>query len=319
MANPLHPVPQCQVLYGHDICPIDHRVRDEGLEAATEGTLAGCLVRLVAGYDAGDQTFSRTRYRWQVYNGLELGFADAHNANAADVINRIAIDLPAVAAWAWGSDEAAKLANRDYARDLVSVVAGRNTHDPSLDWLLAGWSAIAGRGDVQRVYSDWWFRGYVDPIVSWMQERGLSDLQTLAAGVRLKNSSTTWFNRLRDQIAANGEAQGRALALAEYSSDKGPERAEAIQSWPCFEGAIGGAWPEAGQLRWGNDPAPAPPSDLAVPWDPSSGRSAPPVAGAGVISSVLGYARQHPILLGSAAVGALLAGLWIALGKKKKK
>jgi len=321
-------VPPCRDLSGkRELCPFDQHVADPEFEQATDGTLMGCLVRLVAGYDPDRRTFGRTRYSYQMFSGLEVGWAHAAGdaGQAQEVLSEIARQLPDVARFAWGEEGAALLADPEQADKFVRGLSDQNAHPQAADWLLGGWHAIAGRGDVQSVFTAWWHDQYVAPVVKWMQEAGLRDARTLAAGVRMNNSSRTKFKLLRDKVAELGEEAGRAAALEEYGH---PDRTERINTWACFQGPVV-LWPEPQHIAWNRSAAPERPPSF--PEVTQSGY-APPVSltgqadvitakGAQLASGLVERVRRNPLAVGGvlAAIGLAIAGAVLYSKRKPKR
>jgi len=328
MANPpLHALPQCKTLAPgkpseRQLCPPDMHIRDEELERVTDGSLAGCIIRLVAGYNPEKGTFSRTRYSYQLFSGLELGWAHAacDAGGGAEVLTAIANKLPDVAAWAWGPDEAAKLKSEDYAQQVCDSFKNLDAQPQAGNWMLAGWHAIAGRGDVQNVYAEWYWDDVVNDVIKWMQDKGLRSARTLGAATRMSNTSRVQFKRLREAVETYGEQEGVTRALEGYGH---PDRTEKLNTWPCFQGQIR-SWPSPSDLKWSaSAEVPKPEGMPVLPTEP--GQTAPPavtnVPGIrGALAKGLDAAKKHPWAIAAIlAAGGIAVAAVLLKGKKKKR
>lgn len=264
MPQPLHAVPLCSTLAGPRKwvrCPdSDHNSKNAQFEAATQGTVLGGVIRLVAGWNPKSKTFSRTFQAYQITEGgPELGFAHmAHRnttqkmvGNAGQVISDIAKLAPDLAAAAWGPEEAVKLTSESYANSILD--SERGGHKSQNDWFLAGWNWVSQQPDGQRVYVQRWFQDIAAPAINWAASAGVQDAKTVAAAIRMRNSSGTQLGKLKDAVSRLGEEQGREYALAEYSH---PDRTEAINTWPEFQGAST-PWPNPSDLGYQAAPGPS--------------------------------------------------------------
>jgi hypothetical protein len=279
-------------------CPLDMGGRDPELERVTADSLAGALVRLVGGYDPGSATWSRTGVSCQVFGGLELGFAHLARGNAAEALAAIATRAPDLAGQAWG-DRAGELARN--AADVVAQFNGRTSVPSGYAWLPEGWAAIAYRGEVGAIYADVWWREIVAPVTKWMQGAGLRQRRTLAAGVRLRNTSGAWLDKLKARVSSLGEAAGVTATLQEYGQ---PDRTAKINDWPAFQGAID-TWPEA--------------SDLPYATGPAVQRPILPVGRETLGGALSGVRREVWIGLGAAAGLAVVVGLAVYLRRGRRR
>lgn len=310
MAEPLHPIPPCELVFNdHEQCPLDWHVRDPELARVTEGSLLGAIVRLVGGFDPKTQRWSRTRISCQINGWLELGWAHLSTIdNVARFLTAIATRLPEVATWAWG-DKGRELAQLGASTAFVTTFRGRKDLPDGAEWFTAGWYQIAVRGDVQQVYlSEWW--SHVAGPMSWMQGRGYKLKGLLGAAARARNSGPD-YDELKRLVDAEGEALGLQRFLAWWDANGKSDRAEAIRTWPEFQGEIT-SWPTVNDLDWGT----------ALVWPETSGAvavssGAPGVAGASVWGRVPKWARWAGVATVGAA--ALAGGAWLLLGGKKRK
>lgn len=302
--TPLHPVPPCQLVQGHEQCPADYRTRDPEFVRVTQGSLLGAIVRLVAGYEPSDQTFSRTRISCQTFEGLELGWSHLAGNKTARFLNAIALQLPEVARYAWG-EQGAQFAQLSFATSFCDQFKGKLSFPAGTEWFSAGWFQIAPRGDVQNVYLAQWADPHLTDAIAWMQANGLRQRQTLATAVRTRNSGAP-FTKLKETIASLGEQAGLAAFLASYDQ----ERANKIRTWPEFQGQID-EWPTLAELNFGSS-APVWP-EVAAPVEIS--QTAPPIAKTGA------SAKPKWLWLSLAGAGVLgAAGVaWWALSRKPKR
>lgn len=240
------PAVTCTKVEGHDQCPRDYRTADPILEAATKASLVGGLIRFVGGYEEKDRTWSRTTRSFQIFKGLELGWCHAGGSNAAEVMHLLATQLPCVATYAWGA-EGANMAQRSYCDSIVRAFAGRLDLPSGYEWLPAGWALISSRGDVQRLFSSWWYDQFVRPVVTWMQSKGYTQNVLLAFGVRARNSSHAQFDRLK-KLCENDWAEGLSIFVDEY---KGGKEAM-VASWKIWTEV--NFPPSLDDLEWPSDP-----------------------------------------------------------------
>lgn len=291
MTDPIHPVPECAQMTGRQQCPRDMSTEDTALETVTAGSLAGALVRLVAGWDPGRRTFSRTSRSFQIFKGLELSWMHAAGSNAAEILWRIATMLPTVAASAWGQDEALKMQNRNYVDGIIAQFKGQTAMLPQYDWLSAGWAWASARGDVQQLIVNWYFGDIVKKAMDWMMANGLTQARTLAAGTRARNTSGTQLQKLKDAVASQGEEAGVQSFLQGY---KGGKYIPDIDAEPAFSGEIA-KWPSPADVAWpGGESIVAPFGQMAgyeqlrarIPWR-TIGYVGVGIAAAGLIGLVL--------------------------------
>jgi hypothetical protein len=293
------------MVQGHEQCPADYRTRDPEFVRVTEGSLLGAIVRLVAGFNPADQTFSRTRISCQVFKGLELGWSHLAGNKTARFLQAIAVQLPEVARYAWG-EQGAQFAQLSFATSFCDSFKGLLSFPQGTEWFTAGWYQIAARGDVQNVYLAQWADPHLTEPIAWMQANNLRSRALLATAVRTRNSGAP-FTNLKQSIATLGEANGLASFLASYDQ----ERANKIRTWPEFQGQIE-QWPTVSELNFGAN-APVWP-EVAAPVEIT--QTAPPIAGSSVLAS--GPRWLWLSLAGAGVVGA--AGLaWWALSKKPKR
>lgn len=238
--------------WGFWYCPVDHGELDPELEAMTRGSVFGSIIRLVGGYEPDDRTWSRTRSSAMLSkNNFEVGWAHMASpttSDGLDLVNRIALELPEIAAASYGPDLAAALRDRAWVEEAYSGFKRRGTESPTEDGtllqaLVDGWVIASKYGPVQRLYAEVWFDEYVREALAAMERRGWRDKRTLAALARLYNSSNTWGNRLANHPSSS-EAEARNDVLHRYKtpSEGGKthhaDDVRAIQRWPDFEGEL---------------------------------------------------------------------------------
>lgn len=244
-------------------CPPDWHRKDPGLEAATEGTLGGALVRLVGGYNPANSKWSRTRHSAQLSRNLELGWSHmasrkkVQSDDAQELIHKIAREYPESAARAWGDVFAAKLADRAFVDDVFGLFDERKllSMDPRAQKLIDGWNVISKTPQGSRAYAEKYWDEVVIPMAREMQKRSWNQKRTLAAATRMRNTSIRWTTKLFRHPGTEQEAVddifSRWVADKKHHRDDG----ERVESWPQFKGTI---------REW-----PSPPfSDISVPGSP---------------------------------------------------
>lgn len=254
MANP-HPMPPCRDVGGHDQCPPDFHVQDDELVAVTEGSLLGAAIRVVAGYDPLKDRFSRTRVSFQIYRGLELGWAHMAVDNASDILWDISTRIPKVAQFAW-PDHATEMKQYNVCEGIVSGFRGLDKMPHAYDWLAAGWYQIAPRGDVQSVYTERWYKDIAAKAIDWCRSDGIRDKRILVAGIRARNTSGTKLETLKRMVRELGETEGLKRFLVDYAHDS---LTRALWEWPIFDGPID-KYPEPSDIRWPRETEPLPPA-----------------------------------------------------------
>lgn len=319
--TPLHPVPECFDVGNRVQCPRDYMQKDPMLEQATEGTLAGALIRIIAHYRPETGVWSRQSKSYQVFNGLDgLSWMHAARSNAADVLQQIAVNLPEVAAYAWGPQQAERMKFKEYDEGLVDEYP-KGTHPQEKDWLLAGWHAIAGRPDVQRVITNWWWEDNVTKVLKWMEAEGLSRKATLAAGVRVRNTSHTLFNQLKKAVAELGEDIGVEQFMSTY---KDGDYLSILKEWPVLQGDII-TWPTPDDIQWpaaeGVPSGGAPSGNGEVPS--GNGDVAPAGWGNGTVPPVTTktstWKKVGYVAGGLSLAGLLGLGIWMAVKPKRRR
>jgi hypothetical protein len=322
---PLHPVPACTQVGSWQRCPqSDFKGRDNAFEAATAGSILGGSIRLVAGYDPTSRTFNRTPIAYQITEGgPELGFAHmAHRSkggslvgNAGQVVTDIAQQLPQVAAAAWGADEAARLRDGNYVNSLLDSEIGG--HKAQNDWFLAGWNWANQRPDVRAVQTARWYNDIALPAISWAMQNNITDGRTIAAAIRMRNSSATQLSRLKEAVATLGESGGRMKALNDYGH---PDRTAKIESWPEFRNSVP-PYPSLGDVQYGaaGPVPPAPGGQVPGPGVPVEGQPAvyaPAATGWGALST---GAKAAIGIAAAAAIGGVGFLAYRMIGQKKPK
>jgi hypothetical protein len=233
---------------------------DQNLESATAGTLAGAIVRLVAGYDPEKRTFSRTSRSFQINDKIDgLSWMHAARSNAKELLHTLATNMPEAAIEAFGRD-GAELLRSDGVIGVVDSFDGFDEVPPGTEWLISGWHHLTSRPDIQQKIADWYWYDIVHGPISWMQNNGLTSRRTLAAAVRARNTSGTQLQALKDSVSQYGETDGVTRFLQGY---KGGEYIPVIDGWPEFQGSVG-RWPESSDLGWSSlETAPAAVMDAA--------------------------------------------------------
>jgi len=224
-------------------CPPDYNMADPILQAMTEGTLAGSLVRLTSGYKPGSGKFSRGRSSAQISGDLEIGWAHAATKGKGwmgrDVLRKIAAEHPELAAAAWGPSFGRELATTAFSDEVIDLFLDRSSlpADPRAMTLLQGWNVISKTVPGQRVYAREWWRSKVDPQLANMRRLGWKNRRTLAALVRMRNSGKSgWIL----ENASKGEAAAVEEGLDRYAAHKShyANDVERIRTWPEFQGVL---------------------------------------------------------------------------------
>jgi hypothetical protein len=328
MPEALHPVPACTKVGNWWRCPqSDFKSLNPAMESLTAGTLLGASIRLVGGYDPATKTWNRTFQAYQITEGgPELGFAHmAHRntrqklvGNAGQVVSDVARYVPDLAQQAWGA-EAANLVSESYVNNILD--SERGGHKSQNDWFLAGWNWIMQQPAAQGVYTRRWFDDIARPAIEWSQRAGVSDARTVAAAIRMRNSSGAWLQKLKDAVARLGEGPGRDFALAEYGK---PDRTEKINTWPEFQGSVPPypdtadlGFPSSGTATAGRTPEPPGPGGPTVPVGVAP--AIPPIPGVGAWATMSPTAKIVAGVVGAAIVGLGGFGVYRLVTKKKKK
>ncbi len=220
-------------------CPDDWHKRDPGLEAATTGTLAGGLVRLIAEYREKQRYFSRSRSLASLKsNVLGLGWAStAHpqTKKPRQIIAKFTRLHPALAAKAWpGVNLSSDAAIKEVLDDFIGFKGTKLSS--SQRRFIEGWNKASKTAQFQRIYTEKLFDLVVKPALKAMKERGWTDVRTLAALARLKNSSGTWMNRLA-RHDSDSERIARKAVLDRYYKSHDND-VEAIRGWGIFDGKL---------------------------------------------------------------------------------
>jgi hypothetical protein len=237
----LHDLPPATEKWGYDHLPMVWEKKDPQLEAMTSnGNFEAGLVRLVSGWDGRD--FSRGPDSWISLDLYSIGIAHWWSDTAPKILDEICTRCPELAAFAWGEDAAKAMMDPRWLEELHPPKRGKMPHDRSLDWLLAGWYAIARHPDVIRVCVDEWLDSYtpagIELMIKYRWEKGT----TLAGLIRMTNSrgSGGMKSIIRKAIDKVGSSrkEDEVIEMAFMHKDlyDHPERLELIQSWSEFRG-----------------------------------------------------------------------------------
>lgn len=269
--QPIH----CAIARGVGLtqCPPDHDVADPVLEAMGQGSLAGLLVLLIAGWDRSTRRVSRPRWSAQISGDLELGWAHAATVGKSwmgrDVIRELARQLPELSATAWGADFANRLKTDAFSNEVIDLFLNQKAlpEDPRAMLLIQGWNALSKTAPGQRVYASEWFRSKVYPMRREMEERGWTKIKTLAALTRLRNSGRQHMILNRTSL---GEEAAVEAGLKDYAAERSSRKddVERIRNWPEFKGDIT-AWPKWQDLNFQGA------TTVATP-PPEPGQTTPP-------------------------------------------
>lgn len=252
----IHEVPQCETAAGHDQCPRDFLRPDPGmLQALDAGGTEGMLIKIVAGYNPDNGTFSRTRCSFQTNQFLEFGWAHVSGRKSSRWFRDLANDLPEVAAYAFGPDIVQYMQTQAFADELHSAFRGKTRMPSGWDWLSAGWAQICGRADVQRWYTRKWHAAYAQSAVNWARGANMRDMRYLALAVRMSNSAPAYMSTIREAWTQSGgnAAQAFEIAAAKYIADRSgstrPGRVEMIKKI-IPAGTPIDSWPDPDQVPW---------------------------------------------------------------------
>ena len=250
----LHPVPTKTSKWGYDHLPWVYKVPDPHfVDVTSTGSLEAGLVRLVAGYSARNNSFSRGPDSWMSLDTYSVGFAHLWAETAPDMLAKVASRHPRLAEYAWGQYGAGVMKDADTMRRITGTRKGEVPHRSDLDWLLAGWHEIARHPDVLRVHVEHWLLKYVDEALVYLRYRGWQRRTTLAGLVRVNNSGG--MRRLFDRAVkeTNGAGEDEVLRLVFTDEDLygKPDRLRSILDAPEFSGDVSEDWsPSVSSLRY---------------------------------------------------------------------
>ena len=217
---------------------------DEDSEAAW----IAAMLRLVAGWKPGRETFSRGLDSWISLDTYSIGIAHWWADTAPDLLEKIVRACPELAAFAWGSRLANNLRSADWTRSTYRPVRGHTPHNPKLNALCAGWRAIARHEDVVELVFREWLSNYAGDAedlcndIGWGRHLGSSEGgQILAAVARLCNSRGKGGARRMIHRAAKQRQDVKPMRVLRhlYRSEalyNKPKRWKKITEWRGFKG-----------------------------------------------------------------------------------
>lgn len=182
-----HPVPSATRKWGYDHLPDVFHKPDPQWERITDtGSFGAGLCRLVSGWNG--QYFSRGPDSWISLDTYSIGFAHWWADTARELLDDICTRRPDLAAFAWGEEAAKAMTDPNWLMELAPPKRGKMAHDKKLDWLVAGWYAVARHPDVIRICVEEWLDNYVPAGLALMSEYGWRKGTSLAGLVRITNS-----------------------------------------------------------------------------------------------------------------------------------
>lgn len=213
----------------------DWRCRDAHLDELTNtGSLIAEWVRLIAGRRSNG-TYSRSVESAITLDTLSLGIDHRWARYLPGRFAEIVKAEPALAAWAWGTEGAAALADPAFLRRHLGDVKGKHPRSlwpgrswECLEWLVSGWYEIARHPRILRIWIDGTASKLKDAL-GFLNDVGFTPTDELLALVaRAMNSRgesgfTKHFNawRRNDPDAHAAEGDPLRLLRAYYDDEDG--------------------------------------------------------------------------------------------------
>lgn len=249
-----HPLPPFKRRWGYDHAEVTGwPYRDaQWIKVTGSGSWEAGMLRMVSGYSPTRGTVSRGPDAWISLDTYSVGIAHWWARTAPTLFARIALEAPALATWAWGSERARKMEDPRWLPSQVKPRRRKNQkvrgHDPRLDWLCEGWWAIARHPRVIKIQCEHWLGNYPASArtharkLGWDRAlRGADGGRILAALTRMHNSGAA-YRRVRAGKKASGSRRPMEILETAYHlpKDKGgygkPGRWKKLIAWSEFTG-----------------------------------------------------------------------------------
>lgn len=252
--SPEHALPAFTRRWGYDHAEVEPWPYKDAqwIQMTSTGLWAAGMLRMVSGYKPSRGTVSRGPDSWISLDTYSVGIAHWWAKTAPKLFARIALEAPDLARWAWGSERAEKMEDKRWLPSQVKPRRRKNQkvkgHDSRLDWLCAGWWAIARHPRIVRIQCDHWLGNYPASArrhaekLGWSDALRGSDGGLILAGLTRMHNSGAAYRRVR---AGKKEARSRdPITILETAyhlpRDKGgygkPGRWRKLISWDEFKG-----------------------------------------------------------------------------------